>query len=144
MPKPPTDYANAPLPEVRVMTHRLLSAKSTEAVLNAIDKIEHIRQVNMTGESLPAKINSGPGKGLDNNHSERQIIIVSGQEVELHCLVGAFYIEMDFSTVEDPKVLDKAVEEIRKACDATIKDGYDVEIGRYSKYKPSLNDYRSA
>ena len=144
MPKPAADYANAPLPEVRVMTNRMLSAKSTEAVLNAIDKIEHIRQVNMYGESLPAKIGSGPGKGLDNNHSERQVINVSGREVELRCLVGTFFIELDFAAVEDPAVLDAAVAEIRKACDATVPFGYTLEIGRYSKYRPSLNDYRSA
>lgn len=141
MPKPPVDYANVPLPEVRIMTNRLLSAESTEAVLNAIDKIEHIRQVNMAGESLPAKINSGPAKGLPNNHSERRIIHVNGREVELHSLVGAFYIELE---VDDSDMLDSVVGEIREACDAHIADGYNLEIGRYSKYRPTLNDYRSA
>ncbi len=141
MPKPPVDYANVPLPEVRIMTNRLLSAKTTEAVLNAIDPIEHIRQVNMAGESLPKTINSGPGKGLDNNHTERQLITVAGREVELHCLVGAFYIEL---SVDDADMLEATVEKIRKACDEHIPDGYSLEIGRYSKYRPSLNDYRSA
>ena len=141
MPKPPVDYANVPLPEVRIMTNRLLSAKTTEAVLNAIDPIPHIRQVNMTGESLPATINSGPGKGLPNNHTERQVITVAGRQVELHCLVGAFYIELE---VDDKDMLEATVKEIRDACDRTIPDGFSLEIGRYSKYKPSLNDYRSA
>lgn len=141
MPKPPVDYANVPLPEVRIMTNRLLSAKTTEAVLNAIDPIPHIRQVNMTGESLPAVISSGPGKGLPNNHTERQVINVAGREVELRCLVGAFYIELE---VDDTDMLEATVKTIRAACDETIPDGYSLEIGRYSKYKPSLNDYRSA
>lgn len=141
MPKPPVDYANVPLPEVRIMTNRLLSAETTEAVLNAIDCIEHIRQVNMAGESLPATINSGPAKGLPNNHTERKVIVVGGKEVELHCLVGAFYVELE---VDDKDMLEKAVDEIRAACDKTIADGFTVEVGRYSKYRPSLNDYRSA
>ena len=141
MPKPPVDYANVPLPEVRIMTNRLLSAKTTEAVLNAIDPIQHIRQVNMTGESLPAVIGSGPGKGLPNNHTERQVINVAGREVELRCLVGAFYIELE---VDDADMLEATVKEIRSACESTIPDGFSLEIGRYSKYKPSLNDYRSA
>lgn len=141
MPKPPVDYANVPLPEVRIMTNRLLSAKTTEAVLNAIDPIQHIRQVNMTGESLPAVIGSGPGKGLPNNHTERQVINVAGREVELRCLVGAFYIELE---VDDTDMLEATVKEIRSACESTIPDGFSLEIGRYSKYKPSLNDYRSA
>jgi len=141
MPKPPVDYANVPLPEVRIMTNRLLSAKTTEAVLNAIDPIQHIRQVNMTGESLPAVIGSGPGKGLPNNHTERKVINVAGREVELRCLVGAFYIELE---VDDADMLEATVKEIRSACESTIPDGFSLEIGRYSKYKPSLNDYRSA
>jgi methyl-coenzyme M reductase subunit D len=141
MPKPPVDYANVPLPEVRIMTNRLLSAKTTEAVLNAIDPIQHIRQVNMTGESLPAVIGSGPGKGLPNNHTERQVINVAGREVELRCLVGAFYIELE---VDDTDMLEATVKEIRSACESTIPDGFSLDIGRYSKYKPSLNDYRSA
>lgn len=141
MPKPPAEYANVPLPEVRIMTNRLLSAETTEKVLNAIDTIEHIRQVNMTGESLPRTINSGPGKGLPNNHSERRIIHVNGHEVELRCQVGAFYIELE---VDDSDMLEKTVEEIRAACDRTVPFGYSLEIGRYSKYRPSLHDYRSA
>ena len=141
MPKPPVDYANVPLPEVRIMTNRLLSAKTTEAVLNAIDPIPHIRQVNMSGESLPAVISSGPATGLPNNHTERQVIKVAGRDVELHCLVGAFYIELE---VDDTDMLEATVKEIRSACEATIPDGFSLEIGRYSKYKPSLNDYRSA
>lgn len=141
MPKPPVDYANVPLPEVRVMTNRLLSAETTEKVLNAFDPIEHIRQINMSGESLPATISSGPAKGLANNHSERRVIHVGNEELELHCLVGAFYIELE---VDDEDMLETAMESIRVACEGTIPDGYSLELGRYSKYRTSLNDYRSA
>ena len=144
MPKPTVDYAGVPLPEIRIMTTRLLSAKTTESVLNAIDPIPHIRQVNMAGESLPKTINSGPAKGLPNNHSERQLITVAGREVELRCEVGAFYIELDEDVVGNMDLMESVVEQIRAACDANIKDGYQMDIGRYSKYKPSLNDYRSA
>ncbi len=123
------------------MTNRLLSAESTEKVLNAIDSIEHIRQINMTGESLPKTINSGPAKGQENNHSERRIIHVNGHEVELRCEVGAFYIELE---VDDKDMLESTVEKIKAACDATVPYGYTIDIGRYSKYRPTLHDYRSA
>ncbi|MCQ2069665.1 MAG: methyl-coenzyme M reductase operon protein D [archaeon] len=138
---PTAEYANVPLPEIRIMTNRLLSAETTEVVLNAIEGIKHIRQVNMQGESLPAKINSGPAKGHMNNHTERKIIHVAGREVELHCLVGAFYIEV---LVEDEDGLNAVVEELKAACDKTIPFGYTIDVGRYSKYRPSLHDYRSA
>ncbi len=138
---PAADYAGVPLPEVQIITNRLLSADTTEKVLNALDVISGIRQINMTGESLPKTINSGPGKGLANNHSERKIIHVGGQEVELRYLVGGFYIELE---VEDEAELDAKLEEIKAACNSTIEHGYSLQVGRYSKYRPTLHDYRSA
>lgn len=138
---PPADYAGVPLPEVQILTNRLLSAESTESVLNALDVIPNIRQINMTGESIPKTINSGPGKGHLNNHTERRIIRVGNQEVELRYLVGAFYIELD---VEDEGQLDDTLELIKVACNATIEHGYTMQVGRYSKYRESLHDYRSA
>ena len=138
---PKANYADEPLPEVQIITNRLLSADTTEAVLNALDVIPKIRQINMTGESLPATLNSGPGKGLPNNHTERKVIHVGGQELELHYLVGAFYIELE---VESDEELDSVLEEIKAACNATIANGYTLQVGRYMKYRPTLHDYRSA
>ncbi len=139
--KPTAEYAEKPLPEVQILTNRLLSADSTERVLNALDVIPNIRQINMTGESLPKTINNGPGKGHANNHTERKIIHVGNQEVELRYLVGGFYLEME---VESEEELDARLEEIKAACDETIEHGYTLQVGRYSKYKPTLHDYRSA
>lgn len=138
---PAADYAGVPLPEVQIITNRLLSADTTERVLNALECITGIRQINMTGESLPKTINSGPGKGLANNHSERKVIHVGNQEIELRYLVGGFYIELE---VADETELDAKLEEIKAACNATIEHGYTLQVGRYSKYRPSLHDYRSA
>lgn len=138
---PAADYAGVPLPEVQIITNRLLSAETTEKVLNALDTIKGIRQINMTGESLPKTINSGPGKGLPNNHTERKVIHVGGQEVELRYLVGGFYIELE---VEGDEELDDILELIKAACDENIEHGYSLQVGRYSKYRPTLHDYRSA
>lgn len=139
--EPTVEYAGKPLPEVQIITNRLLAAETTEKVLNALDVIPQIRQINMTGESLPKTINSGPGKGLQNNHSERQIIHVGKHEVELRYLVGAFYIELD---VEDEEELDAVLETIKSACNANIEHGYTLQVGRYTKFRPTLHDYRSA
>ena len=137
---PPADYAGVPLPEVQIITNRLLGAETTEVVLNKLDRIKGVRQIQMTGESIPKTINSGPGKGLPNNHTERRIINVNGREIELRYLVGAFYIELE---VEDEKELDAKLEEIEAVCNESIEFGYVLNVGRYSKYKPTLHDYRS-
>jgi len=137
---PPADYAGVPLPEVQIITNRLLSADTTEVILNRLDDVKGIRQINMTGESIPKTINSGPGKGLPNNHTERKVIHVKGREVELRYIVGAFYIELEVDTEEE---LDAKLDEIEKICNECIEFGYVLNVGRYSKYKPTLHDYRS-
>ncbi|UAL08059.1 MAG: methyl-coenzyme M reductase operon protein D [Candidatus Methanogranum gryphiswaldense] len=139
MSKPAAEYAGIPLPEVEVFSNRLLCVDTTEKVLNALNDIENIRQINMTGESLPKKINSGANKGLDNNHSERKVIKVGGQDVEIRYLVGAFYIEL---AVENEEQLDSAVEKIKMAVEPHLTFGYSVNVGRYSKFRDSLTDYK--
>lgn len=137
---PPADYAGVPLPEVMIITNRLLSADTTENVLNALESVPNIRQINLTGESIPKTINNGPGKGLPNNLSERKVIKVKGKDVELRYLVGGFLIELE---VDDEEMLDARLEQIKEACNATIEHGYSLQVGRYSKYRPTLHDYRS-
>ena len=130
-----TTYAGAPLPEVKIFTDRLLSADSTEKVLNALIKVKQIRQINICGESLPLTVKSGPHTGIPVDHPERKVIKFGDNEVELTKMVGGFYVELKEGTD-----VDAAVEEIRKVCDKLIKTGYSLEVGRYSKYRPTLTD----
>ena len=75
-----------PLPEILIFPTRLLKAETTEKLLNKLYEVPHVRQVNISGESLPAVLGSGPGKGLANEHPERKVINVKGKEVELRLL----------------------------------------------------------
>ena len=137
--KPAAEYAGIPLPEVEVFSNRLLLVETTEKMLNGFDKIQHLRQINMTGESLPKTVNSGPHKGLDNNHTERKVIRVAGKDVEIRFLVGAFYLEF---AVENEEQLNACIDEVRKVCDANLTHGYNINVGRYSKYRDSLTDHK--
>ena len=134
------NYAGVPLPEVRISTQRLLMAETTEKVLNAIVTVKDIRQINLKGESLPATINSGPNRGIANNHSERKMIKYGDKEIELKHLVGDFYVEL---AVENEEQLEQRVKELDAAVKPILKDiGYGIDVGRYSKYRPTLHDYK--
>lgn len=137
--KPAAEYAGIPLPEVEIFSNRLLSAETTEKVLNALNGVQHIRQINTTGESISKNIGSGPAKGLPNNHTERKVVKVAGKDVELRYMVGAFYVELE---VENEEMLNSAVEAIEKACKPHLEHGYTINIGRFSKFRDSLTDYR--
>ena len=102
--------------------------------------VKDIRQINLKGESLPATINSGPNRGIANNHSERRMIKYGDKEIELKHLVGDFYIEL---AVENEEQLEKRVKELDAAVKPILKDiGYGIDVGRYSKYRPTLHDYK--
>lgn len=136
-----SEYAGVPLPQVWIASDRLLSAESTERVLNALatEKFiaEHTRRIDIKGENLPAKIGSGPHRGIDNNHSERRTIHYGSEEVVLSKLVGDFYIELK---VIDEDEMNAVVEKIKEVCSSVMPFGYTMNVGRYSKYRSTLSD----
>jgi methyl-coenzyme M reductase subunit D len=133
-----TDAPEAvPLPEILIFPNRLLKAETTEKLLNRIYEVPHVRQVNIAGEGLPAMLSSGPNKGLPNEHPERRVITVKGKQVELRLLVGRVFVEID-----DIDYVQPALEEIDSICTELLPFGFNLEVGRYSKYRPTVTDYR--
>jgi methyl-coenzyme M reductase subunit D len=126
-----------PLPEILIFPNRLLKAETTEKLLNRIYEVPHVRQVNIAGEGLPAVLSSGPNKGLPNEHPERRVITVKGKQVELRLLVGRVFVEID-----DIDYVQQALEDIDKICTELLPFGFNLEVGRYSKYRPTVTDYR--
>lgn len=126
-----------PLPEVLIFPNRLLSAETTEKLLNAVYDVPHVRQVNLSGEGIPAVVGSGPAKGAAVEHEGRKVINVKGREIELRLLVGRVFVEID-----DIDHVEKALEAIDAICQALLPFGYNLEVGRYSKYRPTVTDYK--
>lgn len=125
-----------PLPEVMIFPFRLLSAETTEKLLNKLHSINHVRQINVQGESLPEKVSMGPGAGLPVEHSERKVIEVAGKKIELKVQVGRIFVEID-----DIDHVEAALRDIENVCKEILPFGFDLEVGRYSKYKPTVSDY---
>ncbi|MFA7341569.1 MAG: methyl-coenzyme M reductase operon protein D [Candidatus Methanomethylophilaceae archaeon] len=130
------NYAGEPLPELKIFPNRLLKADTTEALLSGIYSIPQVRQINVHGEALPAKVKSGPNTGIPVNHPERRVIRYGDQETLLTMLVGAIFVEL-----KDCDSVDETLEGIKKVCDELLPFGYTLDVGRYSKFRPSLNDY---
>jgi methyl-coenzyme M reductase subunit D len=126
-----------PLPEIMIVPMRLLSAGTTEKLLNRIRKVKHVRQIAVSGENLPAKVNWGPGKGLDVDHDERREIKYGGQRMELKVQVGQVFAE-----INEVDSVPKALEEIEEICEEILPFGFQLEVGRYSKYRPTVTDYK--
>ena len=144
VPETKDNYTGKDFPQVWISTDRLLSANSTELVLNMLAENEkilsHVRRFDIKGESIPATINSGPHKGIANNHSERRAIRFGTQEIELTKAVGDFYLEL---LVKDEAELNEVFEEIKSVCNAAILPlgfGFTLSVGRYTKYRSTISD----
>lgn len=125
-----------PLPEIMIMPHRMLSAETTEKLINRIYEVKHVRQVTCQGEGLPDKITLGPAAGLSVDHPERKKIKVKGKETELRILVGRVFVEVD-----DIDNVKETLEKVEAISEELLPFGFDLEVGRYSKFKPTVTDY---
>jgi methyl-coenzyme M reductase subunit D len=126
-----------PLPEILIFPARLLKAETTEKLLNSVYEVPHVRHVTVSGESLPSTLSSGPGKGLVNENTERRKITVKGEEIELRLAVGRIFVE-----VEDIDFVDEVLADVEKICKDQLPFGFNLEVGRYSKFKPTVTDYK--
>jgi len=126
-----------PLPEILIFPARLLKAETTEKLLNSVYEVPHVRHVTVSGESLPSTLTSGPGKGMENEHPERRKIKVKGSEIELRLLVGRIFVE-----VEDVDFVDEVMAKVEEICKELLPFGFSLEVGRYSKFKPTVTDYK--
>jgi methyl-coenzyme M reductase subunit D len=126
-----------PLPEILIFPARLLRAETTEKILNRIYSIANVRHITVSGEDLPATLSAGPGKGQPVNHPERQTITVKGDKVELRLLVGRIFVE-----INDIDNVPMAMADIEEVCKELLPFGFNLEVGRYSKFRPTVTDYK--
>lgn len=125
-----------PLPEIMIFPKRLLNAETTERLLNRIHGLKHVRQINLHGENLPVTVNYGPGKGHKVDHPQRRVIEVSGEKMELRIQVGRIFVEVD-----DIDNVQEVSDEIERICEEILPFDFYLEVGRYSKFRPTVTDY---
>jgi len=126
-----------PLPEIQIFPERLLLAETTEVLLNKLHKVNNVRRITVQGEDLPSVMKMGPGTGGPVNHPERKVIKVAGEDMELRVQVGRIFVE-----IADIDLVPQAMKEIEAVCSDVLPFNFTLEIGRYSKFKPTVSDYK--
>ncbi len=119
--------------QCRIVPARFLKPETAERLLNGIVRVEGVRRIVVNGPRLPATVPYGPARGKPNPHTDRKVIHVGDQDVELQVQAGMIILEiMD----------DSCIPELRKVCDEVFTDlSYVLEEGRFMKASPSLTDY---
>jgi len=126
-----------PLPEIQIFPERLLSASTTEVLLNKLYTVKNVRQINVQGEGLPAIMKAGPGTGGPVNHPERKKIKVKGEDVELTIQVGRIFVE-----ICDIDFVPQALKDGEAVCKELLPFSFTLEVGRYNKFKTTTSDYK--
>lgn len=126
-----------PLPEIQIFPERLLSASTTEALLNKLYTVKNVRQINVQGEGLPSIMKAGPGTGGPVNHPERRMIKVRGEDIELTIQVGRIFVE-----ICDIDFVPQAMKEVEEICKELLPFNFTLEVGRYNKFQATTSDYK--
>lgn len=123
----------ATYPQCRIVPLRMLKPDTAERLLNRIVKVAGIRKILINGPRLPEKVPYGPARGEPNPHSDRAVIHVGDNDVQLQVQVGTVILE-----VEDEGI----IQDIRQACDEIFtKFSYSIQEGKFMKTSPTLTDY---
>ena len=107
--------------DIEIFPHRLLSADTTESLLNALDEIDGVKTIVLQGQRLPPE-------AINSDHTT---ITVKGEEVDLQVKTGRVLMEID---TED------TIELVRQKCEENLSFGFNVHVGTFIRKQKTVSD----
>ena len=107
--------------DIEIFPHRLLSANTTERLLNDLETVEGIKKIVIQGQRLPS----------EDINPERRTIKIKGEEIDLQVQTGRVLMD-----IEDEEIID----EIKAVCDTNLPFGYNVHVGTFIRKQKTVSD----
>lgn len=107
--------------DIEIFPHRLLSADTTESLLNALDEIEGVKKIVLQGQRLPS----------DPDNPDHRVINIKGEEVDLQIKTGRIFIEID-----DEETIDT----VRQKCEDNLSFGFNIHVGTFIRKQKTVSD----
>ena len=107
--------------DIEIFPHRLLSADTTESLLNALDEIDGVKKIVLQGQRLPS----------DAANPDHKKIIIKGEEVDLQVKAGRVLMEIDN---------EETIEAIRQKCEDNLSFGFNVHVGTFIRKQKTVSD----
>lgn len=107
--------------DIEIFPHRLLSANTTERLLNDLEMVEGINKIVIQGQRLPS----------EEINPERRKIKIKGEEIDLQVQTGRVLME-----IEDEEIID----EIKTICDSNLPFGFNVHVGTFIRKQKTVSD----
>ena len=121
--------------DIKIIPNRYLKPDTTEKLLNAIYDLEGQQRVLIHGPSIPLKVFYGPGKGHIVNHTDRKVINVKGNDLELRVMVGEIVITVDMSKFNE------FMDNLEGILNDFIPCDYSLLVGIFTRTKSTISDY---
>jgi methyl-coenzyme M reductase subunit D len=107
--------------DIEIFPHRLLSADTTEKLLNDLEAVEGIKRMVIQGQRLPP----------EEINPERKKIKIKGEEIDLQVQTGRVLME-----IEDEEIID----EIRAVCENNLPFGFNIHVGTFIRKQKTVTD----
>ena len=107
--------------DIEIFPHRLLSADTTESLLNALDEIDGVKKIVLQGQRLPS----------DATNPDHKKITIKGEEVDLQVKAGRVLMEIDN---------EETIEAIRQKCEDNLTFGFNVHVGTFIRKQKTVSD----
>ena len=112
--------------DIEIFPHRLLSADTTEGLLNNLEGIEGIKRIVIQGQRLPPK---------DVNQEQRTITL-KGEEIDLQIQTGRILMD-----IEDEGIIDESIiEDIKSICEDHLPFGFNIHVGTFIRKQKTVTD----
>jgi len=107
--------------DIEIFPHRILSANTTEKLLNDLEDVNGIKRMVIQGQRLPSQ----------EVNPERKIITVKGEKVDLQVQTGRILME-----IEDEEIID----DIRDICEDHLPFGFNIHVGTFIRKQKTVTD----
>ena len=113
--------------DIEIFPHRILSADTTETLLNQIESLNSVKRTVIYGPRLP------PLDDLGRKYGDRRQITVNGKEIELKVKTGRIWVEIENEDV---------IKQIDDICKNNLKFGYDINTNtkQYIRKEKTVTD----
>ncbi|CDG65776.1 MAG: methyl-coenzyme reductase subunit [Methanobacterium sp.] len=107
--------------DIEIFPHRLLSADTTEKLLNNLEGIEGVKRMVIQGQRLPQT----------EDNPDRRVITILGEEIDLQVKTGRVLLE-----IEDESV----IEQVKSICEDQLPFGYNIHVGTFIRKQKTVTD----
>lgn len=107
--------------DIEIFPHRLLSADTTEKLLNDLEELEGVKRMVIQGQRLPQ----------DKENPDRRVITILGEEVDLQVKTGRVFME-----IEEENIIDQ----VKAICEDNLPFGYNIHVGTFIRKQKTVSD----